>query len=287
MPHPTVEADINALLASGTLCNVGHAQLVAHAASLKDKVVVITGAGSGFGRAFALQAASYGARVVLGDVVQVALDETLRQIAQAGGTARGRNCDVSSWEEQVALFALAVSAFGRVDVAVANAGIGESGRGQFQDTDELRKPDLKTIDINASGVLYTAHIALHHLRKNPAKEGKKIILLGSYSSLYGSPLSPVYTMAKHGVLGFARSLLYIAGADGIGCSVIAPYFVDTPIMAPIKGLLEKEKLSKIEDVVDALTFAASAPRPGLVLLIDPIGVLGEKKRISPLSLPRL
>ncbi|EJD37186.1 NAD(P)-binding protein [Auricularia subglabra TFB-10046 SS5] len=287
MPHPTVEADIKALLASGTLCNVPNAQLVANAANLKGKVVVITGAGSGFGRAFALKAASYGAHVVLGDLVQVALDETLRQIANAGGTARGRNCDVTSWEEQVALFALAQSSFGRVDVVVANAGIGESGPEQFHDTDELRKPDLKTIDVNVVGLLYTVHIGLHHLRKNPSKEGKKIILLGSYSSFYGSPLSPGYTMSKHGVLGFARSLLYIAGRDGIGCSVIAPYFVDTAIMAAVKNMLENDRLSKIEDVVDALVFASSAPKPGLILLVDPDGVLAEKKRISPFALPRL
>ncbi|KZV91141.1 NAD(P)-binding protein [Exidia glandulosa HHB12029] len=291
MSRSRIDKDVSARIADGALRPLSRDELFGDRSKLKGRVVVITGGGSGLGRAFAVEAAKNGALVVIGDVNEQGLEETLRLIKAANGTARGQRCDVTIWEDQLALFELAQSSFGRVDIAVANAGIGDTSQGQFL-KEELEKPDVTTLDVDVVGVVYTARLGLHYLRRNPAEDGKAIILIGSYASFYGSPVTMLYAPAKHAVLGFGRSLKFLCAHDGINCTVICPYFVDTPIMQAIKPALQGETLGTIDDVVGALTYASTAGivklPPGQAILVDPRGVLVTNGgKFSPMALPKL
>ncbi|GAA5821555.1 hypothetical protein JCM11251_000907 [Rhodosporidiobolus azoricus] len=110
----------------------------------KDRVVLVTGAANGIGKEVVKAAARLGAKVVLGDLSrqEKRLKEVVEEIKAEGGDAICGLCDVTSWEEQNALFKLAFSTYGLIDVVFANAGI----------TSVEPKPDLRTLDINLSGV---------------------------------------------------------------------------------------------------------------------------------------
>ncbi|KAH7097699.1 NAD(P)-binding protein [Auriculariales sp. MPI-PUGE-AT-0066] len=276
MSFKTIDRETVTLLESGALRKLETSELLREQTKFAGRVVVITGAGSGLGRAFAVHAATNGAKVVIGDVNMAGLDETLQLITAVRGTATGTRCDVTSWDDQLKLFALAEERYGRVDVVVANAGIGDAAPMDFTQS-ELTKPNLKTIDIDVVGVVYTARIGLHHMRKNPATEGKTLILIASYAAFYGSPLTLMYAASKHAVLGLGRALRYITPNDGINCITLCPYFIDTPITAPIASLVARDPTAAISDFVAAASYASvSSPDtlpPSSLVFVHPRGVL--------------
>lgn len=201
-----------------------------HADRLRGRVVLITGAGSGFGRATALKFTELGAKVVLGDVDAAGLAETVKQVSAQSGSnsAISAKCDVTSWEDQVALFEAGAKAFGSIDVVLPNAGVSEIGRFDPRldgDATKLTKPNMKTIDIDLIGVLYTTRIALwYFINDKRADPGlRSIVFTGSMSTFYGSD-GVGYGVAKAGILGIMKGIVASCNDLGVRVGTVCPYF---------------------------------------------------------------
>ncbi|BFZ54531.1 hypothetical protein PYCC9005_001568 [Savitreella phatthalungensis] len=215
---------------------------------LKDRVVVITGGASGFGRAFALKYLEAGCRVIIGDL------DTVKGEALAKSHPRASfvKCNVLSWNDQVKLFETAMS-YGAIDIVIANAGVTE---GKYCETIlEFKEPPLRCLDINLRAQFFTAKLAHIFFAKTQNKTRKNLILLGSMASVGEIPGGPEYTAAKHGMLGLMRALRRTSPQEGAGaCRVnsLHPWFVETGIIdVREKALLAGTVYSRIEDVVKA------------------------------------
>ncbi|KAF9527312.1 hypothetical protein CPB83DRAFT_856337 [Crepidotus variabilis] len=241
-------------------------KLFSHNERVKGKVVIITGAANGIGKETALRFGQYGAKVVIGDVNLAGAQETVFAIKAKGGSALALRCDVTKWDDQVALFELAEKEFGAVDVVVPNAGVSEMGGFHIPKLNEAGKParptNMKTLDVNLTGALYTIQLALHYLHA-PAKAEpgtlKAIILIGSMASWMSIPGGALYTASKHAMLGVMRSLSgTLPSSVRIGC--IHPFFADTSILSiPVKLFLAGIPLTKVERVAGAIFYAATDP----------------------------
>ncbi|GAA5950775.1 hypothetical protein JCM8115_004969 [Rhodotorula mucilaginosa] len=253
---------------------------LSYGAALKGKVVIVTGAGSGFGRAYARKVGELGAKLVLSDVRKELAQEVAEEITAKGGTATAIACDVADWDAQVRMFRHAVDTFGHIDVVVANAGIGEPESDRFMNLKpgsdgEPTKPALRALGPNLNGVAYTAKLAFFHLDKNPVKEGKALVVLGSMASFFGLPGGPIYCASKHAVLGLVRSLVFDGMAFGINVNIVNPFFVKTNIFGSVTSLLLAGiPLPTIDDVVAAMVAASSKPKTsGSAFVVDFKGVL--------------
>ncbi|PFH49765.1 hypothetical protein AMATHDRAFT_76024 [Amanita thiersii Skay4041] len=240
--------------------------LFRHAARVKDKVVIITGAANGIGKETALRFASHGAKVVVGDLDAARSKKLVDEIKQAGGNAIFQKCNVIDWDEQVALFELAMSTFASVDIVVANAGIAETTPFTAVKLVNGRpvKPNLLTVDVNLIGLLYTTHLAQHYLTLN-RKEGqlKAVVLIGSMASWLALPRAEIYAATKHAVLGLMRSLHTSFALQDIRIACIHPFFADTAIVPfPMKVVLAGIPLATLPRIAGAIFCSASHPDPG-------------------------
>ncbi|KAF2436593.1 NAD(P)-binding protein [Tothia fuscella] len=243
---------------------------------LKDKHIIITGGASpeGFGAGFVRKWAAAGASIVVGDINTKVGDQTVRDIRKETGNEKVHfvQCDVRDWLSQVNLFreAVKVSPHGGIDCVVANAGVAGIEPLQMPanlDVPEPKKPNFKVIEVNLIGVLYTVHLALFWLQKNPGskscsintdpstnKRDRHILLVGSLASIGPIISQPLYGTSKHGVLGLFRTLRASSFIDGCRTNIICPYFIETP-MVPTAGrlILAGGASGRVEDVVDAAT----------------------------------
>ena len=250
-------------------------------ALIEGKVILITGGASGFGAAFAARWASSGAIVIIGDISLYG-EEVAARIRQETGNENVHfiHLDVTSWTSQVNFFreAVRLSPHGGIDTVVANAGINDAEESRLfenPNVDYLNDPSppapsFKTLDINITGVMYTVHLALFFLPKNPgsircssnpksnseSKRDRHILLLGSVASLHPLMTQAPYTVSKHGVLGLFRCLRISAPVSaGARVNIICPYYTDTPFMqVPPRVLLAGVPLGKIDDVVNAASY---------------------------------
>ena len=261
------------------------------AAWVKGKTILITGGASGFGAAFVRHWANNGATIIIGDINVEKGDALARSVQKETSNKNVHfvHCDVTDWQSQVNLFkeGARLSPHGGIDTVVANAGIAgpdptQNPRGL--DAAEPRKPNFKIMDVNATGVLYTTHLAYWWLPRNPgsaacskdSKPGETVrdrhlLLLGSIASICGIAVQPQYGAAKHAVLGLFRSLRATSSLQGVRINILLPYFIDTPIVAPIARVaLAGGAIGKVEDVVDAATrFVSDSRILGRGLVIGP------------------
>jgi NAD(P)-dependent dehydrogenase (short-subunit alcohol dehydrogenase family) len=199
---------------------------------------------------------------VIADLEEKTAEKVAQEIRGTYNTeALAVKCDVTSWDSQVAAFQAAVAKYGRVDIVIANAGITEIGKFSFPEADAKGvpvKPDLKTIDVNLIGVLYTSHLALFYLAKNPSKN-KALVLTGSMASMAGIPFSPMYSTAKHALIGLLRSLVG-EGREDVRVNVISPWFTDTRILGPdTRFLIAGLPFTRLSAVTGAIILAATDP----------------------------
>lgn len=186
--------------------------------SLAGCVVVLTGGSSGIGRSAVEQFASYGAKVVFGDVQD---DAGQAVAASAGPSVTYRHCDAGSYSDQLALFDTAKKLHGRVDIAVANAGVVVHKDLFTPESDWRQEPVMREIDINLKGALYTARIAQGYIRQTG--DGGDIVLTSSISGFKECSGITSYTASKHGVLGLMRGLNLAAIQESIRINVICPW----------------------------------------------------------------
>lgn len=187
---------------------------------LQDRVVVITGGGSGFGRAAAVMFAGEGARVYVVDRDGDAVDETLEVI---GAAAVGCRADVTSSSDMEALSRQVVAEQGRVDVVFANAGIEGVGRAGDLAEDAWQR----VIDVNLKGVWLTSKFFLEHM---VAAGRGSIINTASIGALVGVTGIMPYAAAKGGVLAMSRQMATDYAQHGIRVNAICPGTVVTPLV---------------------------------------------------------
>ena len=199
--------------------------------TLRDKVVIVTGAASGIGRTTALALAAEGALVAVVDRAVDGGRETARLIEEAGGRAAFHEVDVTSWTQIDACFGSVASAWGRIDGLVNNAGI----NGPTVDILGYSEEAWDTvIGVNLKSVWLGTKAVVPHLRR---AGGGSIVNTGSTASLIGYALLGGYTAAKHGVLGLTRTAAVEYAIDRIRVNCICPGPVDTPLMRGIEEAL--------------------------------------------------
>lgn len=197
---------------------------------LEGKVAVVTGAGSGNGRGIAVRFAQDGAKVVIADIDQAGMEESAALVKGAGGEALTERCDVTSKAAIDAMIAAAVAHFGRIDIVVANAGVGDRGATVLNMTEEQFD---RTIAVNLKGVFFTLQAGANQIRRQGG--GGRLIAIASIMSELGSPFSGAYTATKGGVRQLVKSFAMALGHHGITCNAIGPGYIHTPMLAPLEA----------------------------------------------------
>jgi 3-oxoacyl-[acyl-carrier protein] reductase len=206
---------------------------------LKDKVVVVTGAARGLGRAYAEALAREGAAVVAGDVRDCA--ETIEAIKKAGGRAHGVTLDVASLASCQAMADAAMKEFGRVDALVNNAALYANLKGgRFDQLDEVQWDQV--MQVNVKGVWNGCRAVVPIMRKQ--KSGS-VINISSLAPVYGLPYALDYSVSKGAVIAMSRSLARELGRDWIRVNAVAPSAVMTEGTKEFFG----DKLEKAKQVI--------------------------------------
>jgi NAD(P)-dependent dehydrogenase (short-subunit alcohol dehydrogenase family) len=190
----------------------------------EGKVAMITGAGSGIGRATALAFAAARARVIIADINKDSAAETAERIAAKGGSAMPVAADVSASADVAAIVSQAVTRFGRLDFAFNNAGL-SGGRPGVDDFDEEIYD--RVLAVNAKGVWLCMKYEIPEMLK--AGNGA-IVNMASVAGLTGVGAF-AYTASKHAVIGMTKSAAVLYAGRGIRINAVCPGIVDTPMLA--------------------------------------------------------
>lgn len=183
---------------------------------LEGSSVVVTGGGSGIGRAAALRFAAEGARVVVADINADAAKAVVAEIEAAGGSAIAANGDLGDQAVAEEVVATAVTAFGGLDVLVNNAGIMDSMSAAADVSDAEWD---RVIRVNLTAPFLLTRAALPHML---AKGKGAIVNTASEAALRGSAAGAAYTASKHGLVGLTRSVAVMYRESGIRANAIAP-----------------------------------------------------------------
>jgi 3-oxoacyl-[acyl-carrier protein] reductase len=236
-------------------------------ARLQDRVAVITGAGSGIGRASALEFAREGACVLVGDLDLSSAEGTVEQVRAAGGQAEPFRVDVTRFDQVDAMIQHAVDRFGRLDVLFNNAGL-PMAMTPFEDTsDELYN---RIFDVNVKGVLYGCRAAVPRMK---AHGGGVILNTASTAGIRPRPGLAVYNASKAAVISLTRTLALELAPHRIRVVSICPVATDTPMLPSFigvdRGVDEAEgrqrfiatipwgRLNRAEDIARSAVFLAS------------------------------
>ena len=233
---------------------------------LKDRVAVVTGGGSGIGRATALLFAEEGARVAVNDLHLAAAEKTVQEMGAAGAQACALAADVSDSGQVRAMFAAIERRYGTLDILVNNAGIAV---GPGEDLDERRRrsdarimemvtgQDVQThwdvtqemsdeawhrvIGVHLNGTFFCTREALRLMSR---QNRGAIVNLSSVAALMGLEQVPHYSAAKGGILAFTRAVAREVGSRGIRVNAICPGYIDTPMTQAISPLAKRALLSR-------------------------------------------
>jgi NAD(P)-dependent dehydrogenase (short-subunit alcohol dehydrogenase family) len=222
--------------------------------ALEGKVALVTGGSSGIGRAAALAFAREGSRVVIADVLVEGSEETKRMIEQSGGEAIFVKADVSKAEQVEALIEKTVEAFGRLDCAFNNAGVGgvraRTAKHEEDDWDRI-------MNINLKGVWLCMKYEIQQMLE---QGGGVIVNTSSVAGLVGFDGTPAYVASKHGVVGLTKGAALEYAKSGIRVNAVCPGVIHTPM---------------IDRTVSKLPHMAEVYRT-----MHPIGRLGEPEEIA-------
>lgn len=245
---------------------------------LAGKVGVITGAGSGIGRATALLFAREGARVVAADIKLPAAEETVEAIRQAGGDARAMEMDVATAASVQRLFKGTLDAYGSLDVLVNNAGYGFAAT-----VEETEEEDWdRLMAVNLKGVYLGCKYAIPIMRR---QGGGVIINTASVVAMVGIENRAAYCASKGGVAALTKAMALDHVRDGIRINCVAPGTVETPYFTEIfakssdpAGLRKQfearqamGRLGRPEEIADAMLYLASDESSfvtGSMLVVD-------------------
>jgi len=226
---------------------------------MNGKVVIVTGASGGIGRATALAFAQSEATVVVSDVQQDKGEETVKQITDQGGKAVFQRCDVSKEADVKALIDKAVSEYGRLDYACNNAGINDIQKDEY-DLDVWEQ----SLSVNLTGVMLCMKAEAEAMLANG---GGAIVNTSSINGLIGNPMQGAYTAGKHGVVGLTRHGALRWAEAGIRVNCVCPGVIDTPmtevlsqspeIRTRMEAMTPMKRLGQPEEIASAIVWLCS------------------------------
>lgn len=232
---------------------------------LKDKVALVTGAGSGIGRAIATLFAAEGARVIANDVNEGAARETVEALGAGRPAGRAIQADVADSAQVKVMFALVEREFGSLDVLVNNAGIASTSaaeRDRLRERSDTRIMELlsgqdiqthwditqsmtdeawhRMIAVHLDGTFFCTREALRLM----SRRDQGVIINMSSVAAWGLESVPHYSAAKAGILGFTRAVAREVGSRKIRVNAICPGFIDTPMTQPMSDLMRKAVIGR-------------------------------------------
>jgi NAD(P)-dependent dehydrogenase (short-subunit alcohol dehydrogenase family) len=205
--------------------------------------VVVTGAGSGLGRAFCLELARRKARILAADIDLASAEETARLVTAAGGEAIAQRCDVAVAEQVEGLAEAIDRAYGGADVIVNNAGVGVAGPVGNIPLDDWRW----IVGINLWGVVYGCHSFVPRFR---ARGSGHVINVASAAGLLAAPDMAPYNVTKSGVVALSETLSAELAGTGVGVTVLCPTFFKTNIARSGRTHTNRGKPEDMEKVMD-------------------------------------
>lgn len=230
--------------------------------TLENKVAIITGAGSGMGKAMALLFAAEGAKVIVADVKAERIDAVVKEIESKGGKALGIVTNISLEDDVKKMIDSAITHFGSLDILVNNAGIMDDFTPAGDTSNELWN---KVIGVNLNGPFYSCRLALQYM----LKQGKGVIVnVSSIGGLEGARAGAAYTASKHALIGLTKNIGFMYSTKGIRCNAIAPGGVNTNIMegaSPNKfgyermstGMASNIRMAEPSEIANLALFLAS------------------------------
>jgi len=256
---------------------------------LKDRIVLITGAGSGLGRTIALQMAREGARIAVNDINAKGIEDTLCALKEAGSEGLGLEADVGNVNQVKGMFEKLKSSWGTLDILVNNAGI--SAFPSWSDyTEKVNAAYLKVtnevmttgksqesmkitssfndeywhimLNVHLNGTFYCTREALKIMEE---KRGGKIINMASVCGIQGCSGAPSYSAAKGAIIAFTKSVAIEVIGSGIIVNAVAPGYVDTPLLdtlsPEVKAIITARKpigrMGKPEEIASLVVYLAT------------------------------
>lgn len=226
---------------------------------MKNKTVIITGSASGIGKATAALFAAQGANVIVSDIQETDGKTAVKEMIDAGGIASFFKTDVSKPEEMEALVNFAVKTYGKLDIAVNNAGIG----GEISPLADMSIEGWqKVIAINLNSLFYGMKYQIQAMLKSG---GGSIVNISSILGSVGFAGSAGYSAAKHGVVGLTQTAALEYSAQNIRINAVGPGFIDTPLLNALDAEMKKQlvalhpigRLGKSEEVAELIYWLSS------------------------------
>ena len=224
-----------------------------------DKVVIITGAGSGIGRATSHSFAKEGAVSVIAELKAETGEKVTEEIKSSGGKALAVKCDVSKREDALNVVKKVIDEYGRIDILVNNAALTTMSFKHFGDTDPEEWE--REIAVDWLGVLNCCHSVIPHMIKQNCG---KIVSITSDASKISTPRQAVYSGNKAAIAGFSRTLAGELAKYGINVNCVAPGTVNTPAIQGLGKVIEKmilgvpkKRLAEPEEIANMVMFLCS------------------------------
>ena len=229
---------------------------------VKDKIVIVTGAGSGIGKATAIHFANYGATVVVSDIDVESAQKVVDEIISTGGKASANKCNVAKFEEVENLIHSTVTKFGQLDVLVNNAGIGPN----LLKTHESRLKDWDAvIAVNQTGVFYCMKVALQQFLEQGYGN---IVNIASLAGLKASPNNISYSASKFAVVGMTKSAAMEYVTKNIRVNAVCPGYTESALLnqlleakpemdAILKSIIPMKRYGKANEIAEAVVWLAS------------------------------
>jgi len=209
---------------------------------LKDKVAIVTGGGSGIGEHTAKLFAQHGAKIVVSDINEDGGNGVVDEIKDKGGNALFVKADTSNHEDSKRTVDTAVKEFGKLDIAVNNAGVG-GPQSKIGETDIDAWNNV--IAINLNGVFYGMRYQVPAMQKN---KGGAIINMASILGQVGFATSAGYVSAKHGVVGLTKNGALEYAAEGIRVNAVGPGFIKTPLIDENLPQEQQDQLAQMHPI---------------------------------------